>query len=82
MIEEIFDIKVDDITYTIKTGLPVGIGNDEYEVWNGNALIFVIQPHTDEWDSPGWVLTPLNAKNGVDKEFISKVGEAIEYHGM
>jgi len=80
MKKEIFDLTVDGIIYTVKTDLPVGPGNDDHEIWKGNDLLFVMNPHTENCDDPCWKLTPIYEKAGIDKEFISKVGEAIERH--
>lgn len=52
MLNEIFQISVNEISYHIVTSLPVGPNADDYEVWTGDELVFVINPRLDKCDQP------------------------------
>ena len=80
MLNEIFQITVNDMSYHIVTSLPVGANADDYEVWNGDELVFVINPYLEKYDEPCWALTSGHLESEVDKALVQQIGEAIERH--
>ena len=40
MLNEVFQVTVNEVTYHVITSLPVGPNSVDHEVWNGEELIF------------------------------------------
>lgn len=78
MEQEEFTITVDSTELTVKTKLPVGPDPVDHEVWKGGDLLFIINPHLEESDSPHWKLTSTYQSAGIEPAFVQMVGEAIE----
>ena len=75
-----FQVPVNGVEYHIVTALPVGPDSVDHEVWNGDELVFVINPRLDKCDQPCWTLTSGYDNNSISKALVQEIGEAIERH--
>ena len=66
------------VDYHIVNALPVGLDSVDHEVWNGDELVFVINPQLDKCDQPCWTLAPGYDNNSISKALVQEIGEAIE----
>ena len=80
MLNEIFQITVNDINYHIVTSLPEGPNSVDHEVWSGDELLFVINPRLDKCDAPCWQLTSGYMESKWNKALVQRIGEEIERH--
>ena len=80
MLNEVFQVMVNEVSYHVITSLPVGPNSVDHEVWNGDELIFIVNPRLDKCDQPCWTLSPGYINSKIDKALVQQIGEAIERH--
>jgi len=80
MEKEVFPVIIDGKKYNIISTFPYGCRPDDHQVWNGDELLFIINPKLNEAGDPFWTLVGEYLYKNFDQDFVNKVGEAIEQY--
>ena len=76
----VFPITVDGKNYNIISTFPYGPNPDNHEVWNGDELLFVINPQLNASGDTSWILVGEYPYKNFDIDLVRKIGEAIEQY--